>query len=229
MSLKKVSFNNQNRAEFMQELRSQVKDYFDKNNISKYGNANLVIKTIFMLILYFAPYVMMLTGVIQSIPGMFICWIIMGVAMAGVGMVVMHDANHGSFSKNSKTNNFLAKTLYLLGGFPTTWREQHNSLHHGFTNINGYDEDISPISILRFNPHRPLKKIHRFQYIYAWFFYGIMTLSWATTKDFRQLANYKKRNVALSSRLNYNFLLYDLIVSKALYFIVFLVIPLLLI
>ncbi len=60
-------------------------------------------------------------------------------------------------------NFLLSKSLYLLGGFPPTWRYQHNLLHHGFTNVDGKDEDIDRISFLRFSPHRPLFKIHRLQ------------------------------------------------------------------
>ncbi|MEZ5197989.1 MAG: hypothetical protein R2764_16860 [Bacteroidales bacterium] len=72
-----------------------------------------------------------------------------------------------------------------------TWRYQHNTLHHGFTNVDGYDEDISPAGFLRFLPNKPLYKIHRFQQWYAWFFYGLMTLAKATRKDF-ELLRYKK-------------------------------------
>jgi linoleoyl-CoA desaturase len=32
--------------------------------------------------------------------------------------------------------------MHLLGGSATNWKIQHNVLHHSFTNIDGYDEDI---------------------------------------------------------------------------------------
>lgn len=84
--------------------------------------------------------------------------------------------------------------MYFLGGFPTNWRYQHNTLHHRFTNMDGHDEDISPISILRFSPHKPILKVHKFQHIYAWFFYGLMTISWAIYRDFVQLYRYTNAN-----------------------------------
>jgi linoleoyl-CoA desaturase len=40
----------------------------------------------------------------------------MGFALAGIGMSVMHEANHGAYSSNSKVNKFLGHTLNLLGG-----------------------------------------------------------------------------------------------------------------
>jgi linoleoyl-CoA desaturase len=73
----------------------------------------------------------------------------MGLGMSGLGMVTMHDANHGSFSKNQKENRFFGNSLYLLGGSPSNWRYQHNTLHHGFTNIEGHDEDIAPPGVFK--------------------------------------------------------------------------------
>ncbi|MFC2113663.1 fatty acid desaturase family protein, partial [Bacteroidota bacterium] len=145
----------------MKELRAKVTQYFEENNISKNGNWNLVLKTIFMLALYIAPYALMITGTIGSFAGVFICWIAIGLGNAGVGMCIMHDANHNSYSKSQTVNRWMGKSLYLLGGFPPNWKYQHNTMHHGYPNIDGWDEDIDPGSILRFSPHKPLLKAHR--------------------------------------------------------------------
>jgi len=225
MTKSNIKFPNQEKPEFIIELRKKVNDYFEQNNISKYGNPSIIVKSVLMIILYILPFILMISGVIVSIPGILICWIIMGIGMAGIGMVLMHDANHRTFSKNQTTNKWLSKSLYLLGGFPPTWRYQHNTLHHGFTNIDGYDEDINPVGILRFSPNKPLYKIHRFQQWYAWGFYCLMTLAWATRKDFRQLIRYKKEEVPLSKNNKYNQLMVDLTISKILYYVIFLVIP----
>jgi linoleoyl-CoA desaturase len=137
----------------------------------------------------------------------------------------MHDANHGTLAKDKRVNFWFSKILYALGGFPPNWRQQHNVMHHKYTNVEGFDEDINPIGILRFSPHKPLKKIHKFQHIYAWFFYGLMTISWSTNKDFKQLYNYKKQGIVLDRRTNYRAMFLDLILSKTLYYIALLVIP----
>jgi linoleoyl-CoA desaturase len=226
MTNNKIKFSPQNKSEFVKELREKVKDYFEKNNISKYGNANIVVKSALMISIYFVAYLLMVSGIVYSLPGILACWIFMGVGAAGIGLVLMHDANHGTFSKRPGLNKWLSKSLYFLGGYPPTWRYQHNTLHHGFTNIDGQDEDINPMGLLRFSPHQPLHKIHRLQQYYAWFFYGLMTFSWVTMKDFKQLLSYKKRNAPLSSTKNYNQLMMDLILSKAIYYLVVLVIPL---
>jgi linoleoyl-CoA desaturase len=226
----KIKFSiSKDKSEFIVELRKKVKDYFEENNISKYGNASIILKSLFMFSLYFTPYILMLSGVINTVYLTILCWIAMGIGTAGLGMVLMHDASHGSFSQNTTLNKWLGKSLYLLGGFPPNWRYQHNTLHHGFTNIEGHDEDISPAGILRFSPHTPLFKIHRYQHYYAFFLYGLMTLSWVTVNDFTRLNSYKKMNAPMSITKSYNQLFIELIVSKVLYYLIFLIIPILVI
>lgn len=229
MSKNQIKFPNQKRPEFITELRADVKSYFEQNGNNRFGNNGLILKTVILLTLYFAPLIVMLTGVITSWPLLLLAWVVMGVAVAGVGMGVMHDANHGSYSQIPQVNKWMSRTLYLLGGFPVNWKYQHNTMHHGFTNIDGHDEDIEPVGILRFSPHRPLRKIHKFQHWYAWFFYGLMTFSWVTFKDFKQLIGYKRENARLNSKKSYNQLMVSLIISKVFYYILFLAIPMVLI
>ena len=132
-----VTFSIEN-IEFIKELREKVSQYFEQKNISEYGGAKLVFKTIFMLILYLTPFTLMLSGIVNSLWAVLLMWFLMGVGIAGIGMAVMHDANHKSYSKSARVNHWMGNTLYILGGFPVTWQYQHNTLHHGFTNIDGY-------------------------------------------------------------------------------------------
>ena len=226
MATETLNFPPEKNNDFMLKLRKEVDDYFEQNHLSKRGNVNLVMKTIVMLSLYLVPYLLMVTGVVTSTPLILLCWILMGLGMAGVGMDVMHDANHGSYSKNRRMNNLLSYTLYLLGGLPVTWRIQHNNIHHSFTNIHGYDDDIEPIDILRFSPHKPLRKIHRYQHIYAWILYGLMTLLWITTKDFKQLFNYRNRGLLVREEKSFNRMMVKLVLTKLMYYVLFIAIPL---
>lgn len=180
-----------------------------------------------MALLYLVPYILMVAGLVTTVAPVLVCWFVMGLGMPGLGMVTMHDANHGSFSRHQRVNRFFGNSLYLLGGFPPNWRYQHNTLHHGFTNIEGHDEDIAPPGILRFSPHRPLKKIHRYQHIYAWFFYSLMTISWIVAKDFRSFKKYQKMGGRLGGSRRFNNLFINIILSKVAYYCVFLLIPLL--
>ncbi len=215
--------------DFATELRTAVKDYFKTRGIEIHGNTEIWLKSCLMTFIYFVPYVLMLSGAVNSLGPVLLCWIIMGLGVAGLGLATMHDANHGAFSKYRWANKLFGYSLYLLGGFPSNWKHQHNTLHHGYTNIDGQDEDIGHGGILRFSPHKPLKKVHRYQYIYAWFFYGLMTFSWVTVKDFKQLIKYKKNRVVLGGKDNYDLLFAKLLISKVLYYFLFLILPILLI
>ena len=225
--MKRMIRYSKNNIDFLTELRTSVNDYFKNNKIEPYGNTPILLKTAFMGVLYIAPLILMISGVFTSVPVILACWLLMGFGLSGVGMATMHDANHGSFSKKRWINKLFGNSLYLLGGFPPNWRYQHNTLHHGFTNIEGHDEDIAPPEILRLSPHRPLKKIHRYQYLYAWFLYSLMTISWIIVKDFTRLKKYREMGVKLNGNRNYKKLLVDLIVSKVLYYLLLLVVPLL--
>ena len=116
---------------------------------------------------------------------------IMGLGMAGVGMCVMHDALHGSYSHNEWVNKILGWTMYILGSNVFNWKIQHNVLHHAYTNIEGYDHDIDSRGPLRLSENAPLHKIHKYQYIHAFFLYGFITIS-KLIKDFSQLIEFTK-------------------------------------
>lgn len=226
MTSRTITYKTPKEDSFIFELRKKVDDYFSTNQLSKYGNINLYLKTVFLLSLYLTPYVLTVFGIITSFWAVLLCWVLIGIGHAGVGMGVMHDAVHGAYSKKSSLNKLFGNTIYLLGGFPHNWKMQHNTMHHGYTNIDGYDEDINPGSFLRFSPHKPLKKFHKYQHIYAWFLYGLMTLSWITRKDFKQLRGYQKKGLSLGNNNSYKQLFIKLSIAKALYYTFMLIIPL---
>ena len=41
--------------------------------------------------------------------------VVIGVGMAGVGMNVMHDGNHGAYSNKSWVNKLMGGSIYILG------------------------------------------------------------------------------------------------------------------
>ena len=222
----KIHFNTQQRL-FFQTLHKRVDQYFKTNNLSKNGNTAMFIKTVAMFSIYFVPYFLMVFGVVTWLPLMTAFTVLMGFGAAGIGLSVMHDANHGSYSSNPKVNKFIAYSINLIGGHYLNWQLQHNTLHHTFTNIHGHDHDIDTQGIMRFSPHTPYKKIYRFQFIYAWFFYGLMTLSWVIKKDFIQLKEFKDMGLLEMRKKKYTPELIRLIAWKIVYYIYMLVIPML--
>ncbi|WP_035845870.1 fatty acid desaturase family protein [Crocinitomix catalasitica] len=226
--LKPIKFSNIIGRDFNTTLKKRVRTYFKENNISKYANTNMKVKTAFMVLLYFTPYFLMIFGAVTNVWLIALCWVVMGFGVAGIGLSVMHDANHGAYSKNEKVNYFVGRIVNLVGGYAPTWKIQHNILHHSYTNIHGYDEDISPaLPLLRFSPTDKYIKAHRFQFIYAWFFYSLMTVMWITTKDFQQLFRYKKMDLTKTENIKFGKLFMELLLTKVVYYAYVLVIPLL--
>jgi linoleoyl-CoA desaturase len=225
MNIQTIAFSNENKPEFIRELRNRVKSYFEQEHKSKFGNFSMVFKSVFMVMLYLIPYFLMITGIVTHIWPIMLMWIIMGIGMAGVGLSIMHDANHGSYSKNPQVNKILGYLLNFIGGNKANWKIQHNFLHHSFTNIDGFDEDIDAGIILRFSPHAKRYRIHRFQFLYAWILYGIMTLSWVVAKDFHQLFRYRKSGLWKNQNKSFAYLFLELNISKVIYFLYAFVIP----
>jgi len=217
-------FNTANQADFFITLRKRVNHYFESNHIDKHANTAMKVKTAAMLTMYFVPYGLTMAGLITNPWLYFGMWTLMGFGMAGIGLSVMHDANHGAYSKNRKTNDRIGLILNFIGGNAPNWKIQHNQLHHSFTNIHGADEDIAGKAILRFSPHDTWRPIHRYQHIYAWFLYSLMTISWITAKEFKQIAYYRREG--LVSEKDFAIEFRRLLFTKVFYLVYTLVIPL---
>jgi linoleoyl-CoA desaturase len=220
-----ITFESNTNAEFYKTLQQRVREYFKQNNISRFGNAGMVVKTVFMISLYVVPFILLNTLFADSMLLSVLMWVIMGFGMAGVGLSIMHDANHGAYSKNERVNKLLGLVINGVGGSDVNWRIQHNVLHHTYTNVSGYDEDIDPGKVMRFSPRAERLKIHRFQHIYAWFFYGLMTLMWCTAKDFIQAARFKRQNLLKTQNITYGRLVRAIIITKVIYFAIIFGVP----
>lgn len=224
MDVKAIKFSGNSNQEFYKTLKKRVHEYFKSQNISHYANTEMVIKTIFMLCLYIVPLVLMLT-VVESWWLTLIMWAIMGFGMAGIGLSIMHDANHGAYSRNRIVNSIFGKLLNLVGGCDFNWKIQHNVLHHTYTNVTGMDEDIDSGALMRFSPNQKLRKGHKYQFIYAWFLYGLMTVSWTLAKDFNQYVRYKKKNLIKTQGVSPKRMFSEMMISKVLYLGVVIALP----
>lgn len=223
-----VRFNTQDKPEFIKTLRKRVNAYFKDNNITRHANLNMKLKTAFFISLYFVPLVLMLTGVIASIWPVLAMWVLMGFGMSGIGLSIMHDANHGSYSRNPRVNKALGSLIEFIGGYQVNWKIQHNVLHHSFTNVDGHDEDIQ-IGLMRFSPNQERKGFHRFQIIYAPMLYSVMTLYWMIVKDFEQIFRYKKKDLLKTQGVTIGKAFWQVLLIKVVYVGLMLVLPLMLI
>ena len=215
------------RPEFFSTLNLRVSEYFKSNKISRHANAEMRFKTLFMYLLYLVPYFLMLFGAVTSSWGMVAMCAVMGLGTAGIGLSVMHDANHGAYSSKKWVNQWLGYSLNLIGGNAFNWKVQHNVLHHTFTNVHEVDEDISPRGVLRMTPCGEWKPFHRFQFIYAWFLYGLLTMVWIVVKDFVRIIRYNKDGLLKKQKASALNEWIILLVSKALYIGYIFVVPML--
>lgn len=207
-------------------MNKRVNGYFKDNNISRNANWKLHLKTIIMFSLYLSPYFLLLT---LDLPGwsQLLLTIVMGVGMAGVGMNVMHDANHGSYSSKKWINKILGSSIYILAGNVYNWQVQHNVLHHTYTNIHGHDEDLDAGRIIRFSKHAKWRRFHKFQHYYSIFLYGLLTFNWMLTADFKQTKRYLAKNLSYGKMPKPITQWSVLLITKAIYISIWIIIPLL--
>lgn len=228
MSYVNPRYNRANLPDFYPTLRARVSQYFTDNNISRHANTTMVVKTVVLILMYLVPLGLLYSGMITHPLLLIGLWLLMGLGMAGIGMSVMHDANHGSYSRSERVNTILGYLLNIVGGNADFWKIQHNVLHHTYTNVDGADEDIDIPVLLRFSPTQRRYWIHRFQHIYAFILYGFLTVPWLTSKEIQQFIGYKKKGLIPEGK-TFRLLIVKTVISKIVYFTLILVLPMILI
>ncbi len=209
---------------FFRTLNSRVNSYFKDNNIKKTGNWKLHLKAVILFTVFLTPYFLILTLSMPFLVQLLLS-IVMGVGMAGIGMNVMHDGNHGSYSNKSWINKLMGGTIYVLAGNVHNWQVQHNVLHHTYTNVHGHDEDLDAGRIIRFTKEAKWHSFHRFQHYYSVFLYGLLTFNWALTTDFKQMRRYLKRKLSYGELKSPKVLWTNLIIAKIIYVAIWIVLP----
>jgi len=227
MNIQDIKFSrDRGQKNFALALRRRVNDHFKTTGRSRFADAPMVVKTIVLLAFFGGIYAGIISGAVSSPWLMIGLWTLLGIVTAGIGFSVMHDANHGAYSRNKYVNAVLGYVINFIGGFSINWKIQHNTLHHSFTNVHGADEDIDAGKLLRLSPEQEHHWFHRFQHIYAWFLYSLMTHMWITTKDFRQLVRYRNNGLLEQHEISFGWAFAELLLIKVLYYIYLLVIPL---
>lgn len=185
----------------------------------------MVIKSVTILCIYLVPFLLILCFATNVWAALLLA-VITGIGKAGVGMSVMHDGLHGSYSEKKWINKMAGSTMYIIGGNVFNWKIQHNIYHHAYTNICGHDEDIQTRWILRLSQHTPLKNIHRFQYVYAFMLYSLMTFS-MLFGDIKQLLMYNRTGITEKHNASPTAELVKVSIVKITYLFVMLVLPVL--
>jgi linoleoyl-CoA desaturase len=170
---------------FHSELKRRINSYFQETGKSSTGNISLYTKAIVLVSLFVFLYVHLVfftPGILLSV----IECVVLGGVVAGVGFNIMHDGAHGSFSKYKWLNAAAAFSLNILGGSHFMWNMKHNVIHHAYTNIDGYDDDIDIQPWLRMSSTQPKYKMHKYQHIYFWFLYSLLYILWIFLLDYQK-------------------------------------------
>ncbi len=181
-----IRFSPVSQKEFLSTLRKRVDAYFTERGISKHGNALMHFKVFFYIggmMTFFATLMFgQWASFWQSLP----LWIGLGTFAAFIGLNVCHDALHGAYSSSPFLNAFVGKFFNIIGANDYMWKIVHNTIHHTYTNIPDMDDDIHSTLLIRMSPSAPRTRFHRYQHVYAFFLYGLASISWIFLKDFKK-------------------------------------------
>lgn len=168
---------------FAKELNSRVNAYLNQPGVKEKGFSKLHRKAMFIIAWVTCSYLTLLLlphGPMQ----IGLCGASLVLAMAAMQFNVMHDGNHNAFSDNSRVNKMAGFSLDVAGGYSEHWQKKHNVTHHGYTNIDGHDDDIDQPPFARFSATQPWLPWYKWQHLYLWPVYGLMLFRWLTLGDF---------------------------------------------
>jgi linoleoyl-CoA desaturase len=212
----KVTFNNKDSV-FFDALKTKVEQYFIENNIRTTGNLNLYIKTFTLIPAALAIYLLLLFVHLNPVVALLFC-ALLGFTCSSIGFNVMHDACHGSYSSKRWVNNLLGLSINCLGGNAFIWKFKHNLIHHTYTNIDGIDDDIRKVPVIRQCESQKKLKFHRYQHLYSVLVYALSSFLWVFFLDF---VKYFKRKVIDIPMNNLNAREHVIFWSSKLLYIVF--------
>jgi acyl-lipid omega-6 desaturase (Delta-12 desaturase) len=89
--------------------------------------------------------------------------------MIGRIFILGHDACHQSFTPHRGLNKVLGRLAFLPSLTPySLWEVGHNVVHHGQTNLKGFDFVWAPLSLEEYNKLTPAKKALERHYRSGW-------------------------------------------------------------
>ncbi len=183
--LPRLKFNGSDR--FLRELRRRVDAYFERTGRRRRDCPKMYFKTATILAWFVSVYLLLLL-LPMSWWAVLPLAVLLGLSMAAIGFNIQHDGGHNGYSERPWVNRIAALTLDLIGGSSYLWDWKHNSMHHTYPNISGYDDDIAIGFLGRLSPHQRRYPFHRLQGIYLWMLYGFLAIKWHLFDDFYNLA-----------------------------------------
>jgi linoleoyl-CoA desaturase len=173
---------------FLNTLKQRVAEFFAKTGKRPNDNWRMYLKSAIILAWFFGAYIGLVffaKGALVAIP----VAILLALSMAAIGFGIQHDGGHNAYSKKTWINKLAASTLDLIGASSYLWYWKHAIFHHSYTNVQNHDPDIDLGSAGRFSPHAKKFWFQRWQHIYLWPLYGLMSSRWHLIGDFKDVVN----------------------------------------
>jgi linoleoyl-CoA desaturase len=170
-------------SSFPKVLRRRLDKFFADGNISPKADSAMWVKIAAGLVVlagsWFALYAF------RPDTWMFVVFYLLGgLAQAFLLLNIAHDSNHNAISSVPTVNKTLNYVFDVCGINSYMWRILHHRGHHSCINVHGEDDALTGRGILRFTPHEPRMRLHRFQHIYALFLYAMFSLDYVLVRDF---------------------------------------------
>lgn len=157
---------------FRKVLTERVNAYIRESKLPTRDVPAMYIKSAIIVACWLGIYLLILFGGLPLWANALLC-IALGFAMAGMGLNIGHDANHGGYSDSPRINRLMGLTMELIGSSSFVWRARHN-VHHIYPNIGGKDEDLETGGLIRLSPHGEWKPIFQLQMLYAPLLYALV-------------------------------------------------------
>jgi linoleoyl-CoA desaturase len=218
-------YSNTVHTEFSKVLNQRVRAYFKDHEINPYAGQTMVWKTILLFGFYLTVYLLIILAHISNLPLLFFLWALLGLGQSFIGMSIMHDTVHGSYTKSQIMYYLLQIPIIAIGVEPKIWNIEHNIIHHTFPNVEGIDQDIHPRFVFRFTKHQKKRWYHAYQHVYATFVYGLLIIEWMTVKDFIKVIKYQRMGFFKSWKET-AYLTGIILLKKLIFYCVFLYLPL---
>jgi len=209
---------------FQVELRRRVDEFFRSTGRRERDCPQMYLKSAILLASFAAAY-FLLVFVAQTWWLGLILAVLLGLATAGIGFNIQHDAGHHAYSNHAWVNKIMALTLDLIGGSSYFWHWKHVVFHHTYVNIAGHDTDIDIGILGRLSPHGKRCGFHRWQHFYLWPLYGLMAIKWQLFDDFHDLVTGRVGEHRVPRPRGWNLLVF--LAGKAVFFGLAFAIPLL--
>jgi linoleoyl-CoA desaturase len=171
-------------SSFPKVLRRRLDRFFTDQNVSPKANQTMWVKIAVGLAVLLGSWVVLYALKPDSWKFLAL-YVLGGLAQTFLLLNIAHDSNHNAISSRPLVNKIFNYAFDLCGISSYMWRFLHHRGHHSCINVHEEDDAISGRGIFRFTPYETRTPLHRFQHIYALFFYALFSLDYVFLKDFR--------------------------------------------